>query len=252
MRRFAVDALDVRVFEDDVALASAAAHDAADAIRTALLESDGANVMFAAGVSQLIFLDVLMSLGGIDWPRVTAFHMDEYVGLPSGHPESLQTFMRDRVATRISLRGFHFMIGDAPDAKSEAARYGRVLREHPLDLCCLGIGVNGHLAFNDPHVADFGDRLDAKVVELDEASRLQQVDEGHFATFGDVPERAITVTIPALMRARCLIALAMGSRKAEPVHSALKGVVGAACPASALRRHPHATLYLDAAAASLV
>lgn len=252
MRRFAVGALEVRVFEDDVVLAFAAAGEAAAAIREALREHGTANVMFASGESQLDFLEVLTSLGGIDWSRVTAFHMDEYVGLPAARPESLQTFMRDRVAALLPLREFYFLSGDAPDPNIEAARYGYLLREHPLDVCCLGIGENGHLAFNDPHVADFADPLDAKVVVLDGVSRMQQVGEGHFATFGEVPVRAITVTIPALMRARHVIALAMGLRKAEPVRSALKDAVGSACPASVLRRHPHAGLYLDADAASLL
>jgi len=252
MKRFQVGALEVRIFEDDVDLASAAADDAAEAIRDALRERGTANVMFASGVSQLCFLEALTALGRVDWPRVTGFHMDEYVGLPGTDPESLQAFMRIRIAERVPLRAFYFLSGDSPDPSIEAAKYGSVLREHPLDVCCLGIGTNGHLAFNDPHVADFDDPLDAKVVDLDEVSRMQQVCEGHFANLSEVPSRAITVTIPALMRARRAIALAMGYRKAEPVRVALKGDIGAGCPASVLRRHQHADLYLDADAASLL
>lgn len=251
-RCFSVDALDVRVFEDGADLAVAAAADAAEAIRAAVRERGVANVIFASGVSQLDFLQHLASLEGVDWSRVTAFHMDEYVGIPADHPESLQKFMRDHVAARLSLRGFHYMQGDVLDAEGEAVRYAHLLRAHRPDVCFFGIGENGHLAFNDPHVADLDDPLDVKVVDLDDVSRMQQVGEGHFPTLDEVPVAAVTATIPALMRSHCAIALAMGLRKAEPVRRALREEVGSDCPASALRRHPDSTLYLDADAASLV
>ena len=252
VRRFEMDGLVVSVFDTAEALASAAAEAAGAAIRVALVERVSANVMFASGVSQLAFLEALGSMGGLDWSRVTAFHMDEYVGLDAAHPESLQRFMRYRIARRLPLREFHYLNGAASDPQEEADRYASLLRSHPLDLCCLGIGENGHLAFNDPHVADLDDPFDVKVVDLDDASRMQQVGEGRFSTIDEVPPRAITVTIPALMRSRRSIAFAMGLRKARPVRDALRGVVGSACPASALRRHPHAVLYLDADAASLL
>jgi glucosamine-6-phosphate deaminase len=158
--------------------------------------------------------------------------------------------MRERVVERMHPGTFHELGGDAPDPEEECARYTALLRAHPLDVCCLGIGENGHLAFNDPDVADFDDPRDVKIVELDQTCRAQQVGEGHFATLDDVPRRALTVTIPALLRAERVLAIVPEARKAEPVHRALYGPISTACPASVLRRHPGATLYLDAASAS--
>jgi len=176
--------------------------------------------------------------------------MDEYVGVHPDHPASFQRYMRERVATRVQLRAFHYLWGDASDPVAEAGRYANLLADHPLDLCCLGIGENGHLAFNDPPVADFADPLDVKVVALDAPCRRQQVGEGHFASLDEVPTHAVTVTIPALLRARRVLAVVPEARKAAPVRAALEGPVSTECPASVLRRHPDATLHLDPDSAS--
>ena len=160
--------------------------------------------------------------------------------------------MRERVVAHLPFGAFHYVHGCAPDADAEAARYARLLERHPVDLCCLGIGENGHLAFNDPPVADFDDGAVVKVVELDERCKLQQVGEGHFATIDDVPPRAITVTVPGLLRARHTLAIVPEARKAEPVRAALEGPVTTACPASILRRQPRATLFLDWDSAALL
>jgi glucosamine-6-phosphate deaminase len=250
--RFTVDALDVRVFENLDDLAGTAAHHAAGAIARAVEANGVANVMFASGNSQLAFLDHLVARSDVEWGNVIAFHMDEYAGIPATHPASFQRYMRERIAARVGLREFHYIDGDAPDATAEADRYAAVLRDHPLALCCLGIGENGHLAFNDPPVADFDDALDVKVVALHDACRRQQVGEGHFATVDDVPPRAITVTIPALLRARRVLAIVPEARKAAPVAAALEGAVSTACPASVLRRQSHASLFLDRGSASLL
>ncbi|MBV8950517.1 MAG: glucosamine-6-phosphate deaminase [Actinobacteria bacterium] len=247
-----VGQLQVRVFPDEQQLAAAAADDAAAAINKAIAARGFANVMLATGNSQLAFLDVLVRRADVDWARVVGFHMDEYVGMPPDHPASFRRYMRERVVARVNLRAFHELAGDAADAEGEAARYSTLLAEHPLDLCCLGIGENGHLAFNDPGVADFDDPRDVKVVELDEICRAQQVGEGHFATMGDVPTDALTVTIPALLRAARVLAIVPEARKAEPVRRALLGPVTPDCPASALRLHAQATLYLDLASSSLL
>jgi glucosamine-6-phosphate deaminase len=247
-----VDQLDVRIFDDVLALARAAAVDASDALRTAIDERGEANVMLATGNSQLVFLAELITNADVDWRRITAFHMDEYVGLPPTHSASFQRYMRERVAANVPFREFHYLQGDTGDAEAEARRYADLLRAHPLDLCCCGIGENGHLAFNDPPVADFDDPLDVKIVALEPESRRQQVAEGHFATIDDVPAHAITVTIPALLRARRVLAIVPEQRKAAPVKAALEGPITTACPASYLRTQPHATLYLDAESASLL
>jgi glucosamine-6-phosphate deaminase len=244
-----MDALRVRVFPDSRALGSAAAQHAATVLRDAIAARGNAYAMFATGNSQFAFLDALVLDESIDWTRVIGFHMDEYVGIAADHPASFRRYLRERLVERVALAAFHDIEGDTPDAGAECERYAGLLRDHPLDLCCLGIGENGHLAFNDPPVADFDDPLDVKVVELDDACRQQQVGEGHFPDVDAVPTRAITVTIPALLRASTVLAIVPEARKAEPVRRALVGPIDTACPASILRRQPHATLYLDAESA---
>jgi len=245
-----VDSLHVAVFDDLPSLARAAAADAAAELRSAVADRGEASVMLATGNSQLAFLAELVQIGDIPWNRVRAFHMDEYVGLPATHPASFQRYMRERVAAKLPVKEFHYLNGDTGDARAEAHRYEELLRAHPLDLTCCGIGENGHLAFNDPPVADFDDPRTVKVVPLDPASRQQQVGEGHFATLDVVPTHAITVTIPALVSARRVLAIVPEARKAAPVHAALYGPISTACPASFLRRQQHATLYLDAESAA--
>jgi glucosamine-6-phosphate deaminase len=176
--------------------------------------------------------------------------MDEYVGLAPTHPASFQRYMRERVAAHLPFGDFHYIDGAVRDPEREAARYARLLEKHPIDLCCLGIGENGHLAFNDPPLADFEDPLDVRVVTLDDACKAQQVGEGHFPDPAAVPPTAITVTIPALLRARAVLAIVPEARKAEPVRAAFTGPVSPACPASILQRTPSATVYLDPASAA--
>ncbi len=247
MRSFTVDALSVRVHDDLAAMAA----DAADLAETAIVAAIGvrgdANVMFASGNSQLAFLEVLVQRPAIDWPRVTAFHMDEYVGVGVEHPASFARYMQERIASLAPVGAFHYLHGDAPAPAAEVQRYAALLATHPLDLCCLGIGENGHLAFNDPPPggADFDDPATVKIVALDDACKAQQVGEGHFATTADVPPTAITVTIPGLLRAGRVLAIVPEARKADAVRRALTGSIAPSCPASALRRATHATLLLD-------
>jgi glucosamine-6-phosphate deaminase len=245
VRTLVVERLTVQIYATDEELSRDAAADAAAAINAAVQARGVANVMFATGNSQLGFLDQLIVRSDIDWAAVVGFHMDEYVGISAAHPASFRRYLRERLVERTHLSAFHYVEGDAPDPEEECDRYQALLRRHPLDLCCLGVGENGHLAFNDPPVADFDDPRDAKVVVLDERCRRQQVGEGHFATLGDVPPRAITVTIPALLRAGRMQAVVPDDRKRVAVHAALTGPITTACPASALRTHPDATLYLD-------
>jgi glucosamine-6-phosphate deaminase len=245
-------AFDVQVFADPDTLGAAAARDAAAAVRAAIDDRGHANVMFATGNSQFTFLDRLATTDGVDWSLVTGFHMDEYVGLPPDHPAGFGRYMRERVVAPLRPGAFHEIHGDVSDVDAECDRYAALLRAHPLDLCCLGIGENGHLAFNDPPVADFDDPSDVKVVELDDACRRQQVGEGHFTDVGAVPARAVTVTIPALLRAGRVLAIVPEARKAEPVRRALEGPIETACPASILRTRPQATLYLDADSSALL
>ena len=250
MRSFVVDDLTVRVHDRDRDLATDAAEAAAAAIDAAVRARGVAHVMLATGNSQLAFLDALTHRAGIDWRAVIGFHMDEYVGIPGDHPASFRRYLRERVVDVVHPGAFEYVEGDAPDPVAECGRYAGLLAAHPLDVCCLGIGENGHLAFNDPPVADFDDPVAVKVVELDEACRRQQVGEGHFADLDAVPRRAITVTIPALLAAARVLAVVPEARKEAAVTAALTGPVSPACPASALRRAPHTTLYLDADSAA--
>jgi glucosamine-6-phosphate deaminase len=244
-----VDALHVRVFPDPRTVGAAAARHASAALREAIAAHGIGHAMFATGNSQFDFLDALVLDESVDWTRVIGFHMDEYVGIAANHPASFRRYLRERLVARVPFAAFHFIDGDAPDVDAEIERYAGLLREYPLDLCCMGIGENGHLAFNDPPVADFDDPLDVKVVELDDACRQQQVGEGHFPDVEAVPTHAITVTIPALLRASTILAIVPEARKVEPVRRALEGPIETACPASILRTQPNATLYLDAGSA---
>ena len=243
-----VDLLDVRTYPTTDLMAAAAAADAAQIIRSALADRGAANVMFATGNSQLAFLDKLAG-EPVDWTHVVAFHMDEYVGIDATHPASFAHYICERVERRLQPEIVHYSHGDTADPDAEAARYSGLLSSHPLDLVIAGIGENGHLAFNDPPVADFDDPLAVKVVALEERSRLQQVGEGHFAAIDDVPRRAITVTISGILGARHVMVVVPESRKAAAVQVALDGPITTACPASVLRRTPRAVLYLDADAA---
>ncbi len=243
---------EVVVVGDPVLMAESAAARAAEEMREAVARRGVAHVMFATGNSQLAFVDALVDPSRpVPWGDVVVFHMDEYVGIGPDHPASFERWIRTRIVERTHPRAAHYLCGTA-DPDDECRRYAGLLAAHPLDLCCLGIGENGHLAFNDPGVADFEDPLDVKMVEIDAACRRQQVGEGHFASEADVPRRAMTVTVPALLRADRVIAVVPEQRKALPVRDALRGPVSHECPASALQRVPHATVFLDDASAALL
>ncbi|HEX3796395.1 MAG TPA: glucosamine-6-phosphate deaminase [Acidimicrobiales bacterium] len=233
-------------------MARGAADQAADLMRAAVEARGSAHVMFATGNSQLDFVTALVTdTLDVPWADTVVFHMDEYVGVEPDHPAGFQKWIRQRIVEPASPRAAHYVQG-LGDPGEECVRYANLLAQHPLDLCCLGIGENGHLAFNDPPVADFSDPLDVKVVALDPASRRQQVNEGHFVDLDAVPIHAITVTIPALLRARHVMAVVPEARKAAPVQAALTGPIGTACPASTLRTIAHATIHLEPESARLL
>jgi glucosamine-6-phosphate deaminase len=242
----------VLLHPDVTSMARATADQAAGVMRAAVRARGVANVMFATGNSQLAFIDTLVTrTPDVPWADTVVFHMDEYVGVGPDHPAGFQRWIRERIVDPTSPRAAHYVDG-LGDPDESCARYTDLLAHHPLDLCCLGIGENGHLAFNDPGVADFDDPLDVKVVELDAACRQQQVNEGHFPDMASVPSHALTVTIPALLRASQVMAIVPEARKAEPVRAALTGPISADCPASALRAIAHATVYLEPESARLL
>ena len=242
----------VVVHRDVEAMARAAANEARDVMRAAARAHGVVHAMFATGNSQLAFVRALVEdTEGVPWSETVVFHMDEYVGVGPDHPAGFQRWIRTRIVEPAQPRAVYFVEG-LGDASAECNRYTGLLRQHPLHLCCLGIGENGHLAFNDPPVADFDDPLDVKIVELDAACRRQQVNEGHFPDLQAVPAQAITVTIPALLRAGRVMAVVPEARKAEPVRTALTGPIDPQCPASALRTIDHATIHLEPESARLL
>lgn len=237
--------MDVRIYDRKDVLGSAAAAHVAGLIRQSILEREQARVIFATGASQYEFLAALVAeQRDLDWSRVTAFHLDEYLDLPESHPASFRRYLRERLFGVLPFRRVHLLDGTAPDPQVEAARYEALLRLGPVDLACIGIGENAHLAFNDPP-ADFNTRKWVHIVQLDEACRRQQVGEGHFATMNDVPKRALSLSIPAILAARNISCVAPEARKAAAVQCALEGPVTPDCPASALQLHQRVTLFLD-------
>jgi len=252
LKTFTADKLAVRVYSSQAGLSTEVAQIVRDHLATTIARQGSAAAIMATGNSQIQFLDRLVALGGVDWSRVTLFHMDEYLGISGEHPASFRRYMRERVQSRVTPGQFHFLDGDVALPLDECARYTALLQAQPLDLCCLGVGENGHLAFNDPPVARFDDAHFVKLVKLDDACKWQQVNEGHFPSLDAVPPYAFTLTIPALLSASKVICIAPEKRKAKPVKALLEGPVSTECPASILRRQAHATLFLDVDSASLL
>ena len=247
--RFQVDALWVELHASKADLGRAAAARAAMLILAPLERRGRARLIVGTGPSQNETVAALAGrpLGppGLDWTRIELIHMDEYIGLGPTHPASFRRWLKERLADRVHPGTVHFLNGDAPGAEAECRRYGGLLREAPVDICFLGFGENGHIAFNDPHVADFHDPLWVKRVAMDQRCRLQQVGEGHFPSLDAVPPEALTLTCPALMAAEYLICSVPDRRKAEAVRRALEGPISTRCPASLVRTHAGAVLYLE-------
>jgi glucosamine-6-phosphate deaminase len=243
-RRMVMEGLTVLVYRDRRELGAAVGRIVAERLRALLEKQRTVRAVFASAASQREFLGALSAASGIEWRRVVAFHLDEYIGLPVGHPQSFGQFLREQLFDQVKIGQAHLMDGMA-DPEEECRRYGALLEEVPLDLACIGIGENGHLAFNDPHVADFEDPVQVKVVEPDAVSRRQQVNEKSMATLGEMPRKAYTMTMPAILAAREVFCMAPGKSKAEAVRRTLSDPVSTACPATALRRHREATLFLD-------
>jgi glucosamine-6-phosphate deaminase len=243
--------LQTRVFPDKASLGEAAAAEAASALRDTLARQRRACVVAATGASQFEFLEELVRAPDVDWRRTVFFHLDEYVGLPATHPASFRRYLKERLADRIHPGAFHFIEGDRPDPEAEARRVGELIRGCEIDLAFVGIGENGHLAFNDPP-ADFATEEPYIVVRLDEACRRQQLGEGWFPSLEDVPRRAISMSIRQIMKARRILCVVPDARKAAAVRDTLTREVSPWRPASALQRHAAATVYLDVDSAALL
>jgi glucosamine-6-phosphate deaminase len=243
--------MDVKIFDSRLRLAEAASVEAANLVRQAIALRSQAYLIAATGTSQFEFLDALVLQPGIDWGQVTFFHLDEYVGLPKTHPASFRRYLQERIVDRIQPGAFHFLNGDAPDPAAECRRVGELISRQTIDAAFVGIGENGHLAFNDPP-ADFETEEPYLIVDLDEACRRQQVGEGWFESLEGVPTQAISMSIRQILKASNVLCVVPDQRKATAVRDCLELAVSPLHPASILQQHARATIYLDTESAALL
>lgn len=252
VRSLRVERLAVQIYRTRDEMGQAAAAHTAATLRTAIDARGEARALFASAPSQIEFLHALAETPEIDWGRVTAFHVDEYLRLPTGAPQAFGQFLREHLFDRVRPGRVWLLDGNAADVAGEIVRYTGLLREAPVHLACIGVGENGHIAFNEPGDADFDDPAMLRVVALDERSRLQQVHDGCFEALEAVPKEAITLTVPAIVGAGRIVCVVPGPTKREALRVMLRGPVSTQCPASVLRRHPEAVLYADVESASEV
>jgi glucosamine-6-phosphate deaminase len=239
--------LEIKIFATRQEMGENAASAIADKIRELQTSQEFINIIFASAPSQNEFLAALLTEKGIAWERINAFHMDEYIGLPGDAPQAFGNFLKVKLFDKVKLNSVWYLDGNATDIEEECNRYAALLEQYPTDIVCLGIGENGHLAFNDPHVAFFDDPLVVKEVELDDACRQQQVNDGCFATFADVPEKALTLTIPILFKAKYAFCIVPGEKKADAIYHTVEEDIKEEFPSTILRNHPNAILFIDKA-----
>jgi len=252
MNEFIKDLLRVRVYPTTEEMGLGAAKDVADKIVELLSTREEINMIFAAAPSQSAFLEALIADSRIEWSRINAFHMDEYIGIDFSRPQSFANFLSRSIFSRVPFKSRNYIDGAAENPQAECNRYARLLEEFPVDIVCLGIGENGHIAFNDPDVALFDDPQMVKIVAMDQICRGQQVKEGCFPTLDDVPKQAITLTVPALCRADWMFCIVPFIHKAPAVKRMLDGEISESCPASILRKKENSCLYLNKDSSSLL
>ncbi len=263
LQKFQVERLSVAIYETRVAMGRAAGLAVIDKIKALQSRPGPVRMIFAAAPSQNEFLETLVQGRGIDWTRIIAFHMDDYLGLADDAPQRFSNYLKEHLFERLPFGKVHYLIGpdselvrnDSRERSAGAIRkacsdYSHLLKEAPIDIVCMGIGENGHVAFNDPPVADFNDPDWVKLVELEERCRIQQVNDGCFRTLAEVPTHALSLTVPALMAGTSLFCMVPGPTKRQAVYRTLHGPVSTECPATVLRNHPDARLYLDREAAA--
>jgi len=249
MREINKDKLNVKIYSGRPELGAAAAEILTAKISELLKTKEYINIIFASAPSQNEFLAELLNKN-IEWNRINAFHMDEYVGLHPDAPQGFGNFLKDRLFSKVNCREVHYLNGNAVNIQDECKRYSDLLIKYPTDIVCLGIGENTHLAFNDPHVADFNDPEIVKVVDLDQDCRTQQVNDGCFATIDDVPTHALTITMPALFKSTFAYAIVPGKFKANAIYHTLNSDISELYPSTILRKHDHAILFIDEDSAS--
>ena len=243
--RFTKDALSVYICNGRTELGHLSAKAVYDKINELSKTKEEINLLFAAAPSQNEFLEALTAYEDIPWQLINAFHMDEYIGLDYNAPQRFANFLKERIFGSVPFKSVNYIEGNSKEPEQECQRYGELLKKYPLDIACTGIGENGHLAFNDPHVANFNDNKLVKIVTLDERSRNQQVNDGCFSRISLVPKNALTLTIPAIVAANYIVCMVPGPTKAEAVRNMLYGEISEKCPASVLRLHRAANLYID-------
>lgn len=252
MKTFKKDLLNVNIYETRTKMGEAAAADIKACILSLLQKKETINMIFAAAPSQNEVLAALATDADIPWNRVNAFHMDEYIGLSADAPQGFGNFLKAHIFGLAPFKSVHYIDISAVDAEKECARYAALLAQYPTDIVVMGIGENGHIAFNDPPVANFNDPQAVKPVALDEVCRNQQVNDGCFAKLDDVPKTAITLTVPTLFAGEHLFCIVPAKTKANAVKATLCDDVTEHCPATILRRHKNAVLYLDGDSSSLL
>lgn len=244
--------MQIVIADDRSSMGKAAADHVEHCILQVLKEKETANIIFAAAPSQNEFLESLTQSGNIDWRRIVGLHMDEYFSLPPGAEQHFRVYLERHLFSKVPFRKVFYLDGQAKNIDAECGRYSHILTEHPADIVCMGIGENGHLAFNDPPIADFRDPKLVKVAVLDEICRQQQVNDGCFPTLSAVPLQALTLTIPALMSAKFLSVVVPSKRKADAVFHALTGPVTTKVPASILQTHQNVRIFLDTESSALL
>lgn len=249
IREYVQDNLNCKVFSDRDSMGEYAARLIADKMRELLASQESINMVFAAAPSQNDVLKYL-SMQDVDWSRVTAFHMDEYVGLEQNSPKTFAHYLDGALFSKVKLKNIYYI--GCGDSEKLCERYEKLLKAHPIDIVCLGIGENGHIAFNDPDVADFADKKVIKLVGLDNACRRQQVNDKTFDTLADVPHYAVTLTIPTLVSAKYMFCTVPTEKKAEAVYRTMRAPVDRTVPATILRRHPNAVMFTDVDSAKLL
>lgn len=245
---FQKDLLKVKIYEETQQMGEAAADFVAEKLGAAIQQKGEANLILATGASQFAFLDALKTKK-IEWEKITVFHLDEYKDLSIQHPASFRKYLKERILDLVKPGKVYLINGDAEKLEEEIETYENLLKTHPVDVACIGIGENGHIAFNDPPVADFNDPRWVKVVELDHGCRMQQLGEGWFATLDDVPKEAVSLTITAIMNCTTISCVVPDERKASAIYNTLFNEIFSECPATILRKHPDAVLFIDQAAA---
>ncbi len=246
------DQLEVKILNNTKKMGEKAAQNVADKMKEIIAEKGTVNMVFAAAPSQNEFLEALTNKKGIDWSNVVAFHLDEYVGLDYDSPNKFSSYLNQHLFDKVDLKEVYYIDQKETEIEELVNRYTKLLKANPIDIACIGIGENGHIAFNDPHVADFTDPMNFKLVDLDQECREQQVNDGCFISVDKVPTHALTMTVPSIISANYIYCMVPSSSKSQAVKDAIQGEITADCPASVLRSHQRSILYLDSDAAELI